>query len=245
MYHKVTVYINKKRAAYYKLTLYFINSDIMSSKSERLNMLVAYFANGNKAEFARSLSISPQNLNSWLRNEFIDYEKVYSAHPSVSAEWLLSGEGEMLAEKRPLATLKDDKLIPVVHEENLLLGNWEESESFILVRGDNHLKYDFITIMPNGDLDRFIYTKSILGCDIVDANNLRKDCLYIIRTKSQGVFFVQYLGDDTNVGQPVHKFTTQRGQNSPEIQLALPSNDIVQCAEIVDYSVNHYVEHVI
>lgn len=208
-------------------------------------MLIAYFANGNKAEFARSLSISPQNLNSWLRNEFIDFEKVYSAHPSVSAEWLLSGEGEMLAEKRPLASLKDDKFIPIVHEESLLLGNWEESESFILVRGDDHFKYGFITVMPNGDLRYFIYIHSLLGCDYADASNLKKDCLYIIRTKSQGVFFVQYLGDDTNMGKPVHKFSTRRGQVSPDIQLALPSDDIVQCAEIVDYSVNHYVENVI
>lgn len=211
----------------------------------KLDQLVSYFAGGKKVEFARRLGISRQHLNIWYSREYLDIEKVFYSCPGVSAEWLITGEGEMLAEKRPLATLKDDKLIPVVHEENLLLGNWEESESFILVRGDNHMEYGFITFIPNGDLDHFIYKGSILGCNLVDSNNLEKDCLYIIRTKSQGVFFVQYLGDDTNVGKPVHKFTTRRGRNRPEIQLALPSEDIVQCAEIVDYSVNHYVEHVI
>ena len=66
------------------------------TKREQLNLLVTYFANDVKAEFARMLGITKQSLNTWFNHEHLDIEKVFYACPGVSAEWLITGEGEML-----------------------------------------------------------------------------------------------------------------------------------------------------
>ena len=216
----------------------------MASRSQ-LDQLVAYFASGNKAEFARILGISKQGLNSWYTHEYIDVGKVLYACRDVSIDWLFTGEGEMLIEKRPPVLLQDDKLIPVILDEQLLSGKWDESESFILVRKCPFLDYDFMTSIPNGDLSYYIYMNSLLGCKNVGVDDLIKEYLYIVRTKLQGTFFVQYLGKGSGSEMSVHKFTTRRGNDSQEIQLTIPSEDILRCAEIVDYSVNHFVENVI
>jgi Predicted HD superfamily hydrolase len=69
------------------------------NKKEQLNLLVAHYANGVKAKFAKMLRISNQNLNIWYTRDYFDIEKVYRACPGISAEWLLTGKGEMLVSK--------------------------------------------------------------------------------------------------------------------------------------------------
>lgn len=217
----------------------------MANRSQ-LDQLVSYFASGKKAEFARILGISNQNLNVWYTREYLDIEKVYYACPGVSAEWLITGEGEMLTEKRSPTVLSEDLLIPFIHKEELLAGKWEESESIILARNckDQLYRYDFITKIPGGDLSYYIYTESLIGCKIVGVDELEEHCLYIVRT-TQGTFFVQYEGKEESEGKELNNFKTRRGGGTSDIKLALPPKDIVQCAEIADYSVNHFVEYVI
>lgn len=151
----------------------------------------------------------------------------------------------MLTEKRPPLVLRDDKLIPIIHDEELLSGKWDGSGSFVLIRKCNYFDYDFITRIPSGDLSYYIYTGSPLGCKLVSVDDLIKENLYIVRTQLQGTFFVQYLGKVSESKMSLHKFTTRRGHDDMDIQLVIPSKDILLCAEIVDYSVNHYVENVI
>ena len=80
------------------------------SKTERLDMLVEHFASGNKAEFARMLGIAKQSLNTWYSHGHIDIEKVFSACPGVSAEWLITGEGEMLRKDNTIGEEPEETL---------------------------------------------------------------------------------------------------------------------------------------
>ena len=73
------------------------------NKKEQLDLLVAHYAGGVKAEFAKMLGISNQNLNIWYTRDNFDIEKVFKACPGISAEWLLTGEGEMLVPKHTQA----------------------------------------------------------------------------------------------------------------------------------------------
>lgn len=68
-------------------------------KSKRLTRLIVKFDNGVKSRFAERLGITKQSLNHWLKNGFIDYEKVFTSCPGVSAEWLLTGKGPMMVGK--------------------------------------------------------------------------------------------------------------------------------------------------
>lgn len=210
----------------------------MASRSQ-LDQLVTCFASGNKAEFARMIGITKQSLNSWYNNEYLDIGKVLYAFPMVSSDWLLTGEGEMLTEKRPPVMLQGDKLIPLIQQEALLHGRWDDSESFIFVRGDNCFNFDFMTRLPNRDLESYIYAGSLMGCKRVSVNEMIPGFLYIIQTKDKGTFFVKYEGEEKNTRTPIHKFSTIRTCQEPDIKLAVPSGDILQCALISHYSVDY------
>lgn len=47
-------------------------------------------------EFADNMGISPQNLAKWYERNTFDVDKVFASFPELSAEWLLSGNGNMI-----------------------------------------------------------------------------------------------------------------------------------------------------
>lgn len=61
--------------------------------------LVNHYTDGNKTKFAGLLGIKPQTINSWILRGTFDAELIYSKCDSISADWLLSGEGSMIKEK--------------------------------------------------------------------------------------------------------------------------------------------------
>lgn len=65
-------------------------------KSMILNRIKSYLGLDKDAEFARYLGISPQTLSSWHSRNTFDIHLLYSKCVFVNAEWLLTGEGEML-----------------------------------------------------------------------------------------------------------------------------------------------------
>lgn len=67
-----------------------------ATKSERVNSLVEYYGKGNKSEFARLLGTTPQVIATWIARDTMNYDLIYAKCESLSAHWLLSGEGEML-----------------------------------------------------------------------------------------------------------------------------------------------------
>lgn len=78
-------------------------------KKRQLEALIIKFANGNKKRFASLLGISIQTLTTWTARETFDAELIYQKLPDISAEWLLTGEGQMLVSERKE---KDKKAVP-------------------------------------------------------------------------------------------------------------------------------------
>lgn len=64
-------------------------------KTEMLDSLIRHYTKGNKAKFATMIRISPQTLSKWLGRNTFDAEVLYKYCEGISAEWLLSGIGEM------------------------------------------------------------------------------------------------------------------------------------------------------
>ena len=65
------------------------------SKKDMVLALIEHYSNGNKAQFASLLGISPQGLSTWIKRESFDIELVFSKCEGLSAQWLLTGEGDM------------------------------------------------------------------------------------------------------------------------------------------------------
>ncbi len=63
--------------------------------------LIQHFTDGNKAQFAKLLEVSPQTVSTWASRETFDAELIYTKCEGISGDWLLSGEGPMLKKDMP------------------------------------------------------------------------------------------------------------------------------------------------
>lgn len=91
-------------------------------KKEMVIALIDAYANGKNAQFAKLLGISPQTVSAWITRNTIDYDLVYTKCGDVSAEWLLSGEGEMRKTDAPAFSYRDaEKTIYRLSIENTKL----------------------------------------------------------------------------------------------------------------------------
>lgn len=61
--------------------------------------LIDHYSNGNKAQFANLVGITPQGLSTWIKRETFDIELVFSKCEGVSSEWLLTGQGDMMKQE--------------------------------------------------------------------------------------------------------------------------------------------------
>ena len=87
--------IQAKQNANYFLRM---NNNFNMDKREQLEMLISFYADGNKSKFAYKLGIKPQTINTWLTRNTLDVYLIYSKCEHLSGDWLLTGEGEMLKE---------------------------------------------------------------------------------------------------------------------------------------------------
>ena len=97
-------------------------------KKDMILALIEHYSNGNKAQFASLLGISPQGLSTWIKRETFDIELVFSKCEGLSAQWLLTGEGDMLEnnyqtkiEKNSVLNEKSSEMIPVGNTQGIPL----------------------------------------------------------------------------------------------------------------------------
>lgn len=91
------------------------------NKSSMVLALVNKFTKGNKAQFANMLGVSSQTVSAWVARNTFDAELIYAKCSGVSADWLLTGEGEMIKEQdRQLAELRVQEKFPL-KTDNLCL----------------------------------------------------------------------------------------------------------------------------
>ncbi|WP_312139469.1 helix-turn-helix domain-containing protein [Sphingobacterium sp.] len=68
----------------------------IKDKSLILREIKSYYEFKSDAEFARFLGIKPNSLANWYTRNTMDYELVFSKCEEIDANWLFTGEGDML-----------------------------------------------------------------------------------------------------------------------------------------------------
>lgn len=73
----------------------------METERERISKVIAHFCK-SKAEFARRMDVRPQVVSNWAARGAGKQvlSKILTKFPEVNANWLLTGEGEMLNKKK-------------------------------------------------------------------------------------------------------------------------------------------------
>ena len=74
-------------------------------KKTMVEALICHYTDGNKAQFAKMLGVSPQTVSAWCSRNTLDMELIYTKCVGVSPSWLLTGEGPMLRTDSPKADM--------------------------------------------------------------------------------------------------------------------------------------------
>ncbi len=64
-------------------------------KELMLNEIKSHYNIDGDSEFARFLGIKPQVLHNWKKRGTFDIDVIYTKCLNISAEWLITGQGEM------------------------------------------------------------------------------------------------------------------------------------------------------
>lgn len=118
-------------------------ADILSKK-DRLLAIIDHYTDGNQRKFADLLGVQAQTVNSWIRRDTFDMDLVYANCSGISADWLLSGQGNMLKNEHSTQTIEkyqyrsDSEIIeienpPIVPRELTKTPNFDTLE---LVKND-------------------------------------------------------------------------------------------------------------
>ena len=88
------------------------------NKKDQVNALISYFSNGNKTAFASKLGLKPRSINNWIARNTFDADLIFSKCDGISAEWLLTGKGDMLINKTE--TQREDSVTERSHIQELI-----------------------------------------------------------------------------------------------------------------------------
>ena len=94
--------------------------DILSKK-DRLLSIIDHYTGGNQRKFAEFLDIPAQNISAWLRRDYFDTDLIYTKCRDISADWLLSGKGNMLKEEKNSIAVENYQYLPddeIIEVEN-------------------------------------------------------------------------------------------------------------------------------
>ena len=174
----------------------------MIEKKDIIIALINYYTGGNKAQFASKLGVTPQTINTWISRNTFDIDKIFANCEGVSAEWLISGQGEMIKtiEKsaiiRKYAEYSDG--IPLYNAEaSAGFGSFDEMLKDENLMGKYHVpefKYvDFMMYVKGNSMYPKYNNKDIIACKkITDSHFIQWNKPHVIATVEQG-FLVKRL----------------------------------------------------
>ena len=97
-----------------------------------LESLINFYTDGNQAKFAKKLGIPAQNISAWIKRDTFNAELIYEKCEGVSADWLLSGKGEMLRTNQQnvdISLLKgDEDNKDLIELCKLLVANYQQRD---------------------------------------------------------------------------------------------------------------------
>jgi phage repressor protein C with HTH and peptisase S24 domain len=167
---------------------------IKKNNSLILNEIKTHYSFKSNAEFAAFLGIAPQTLSSWYSRNSIDYELLYAKCVDVDANWLLTGEGDMLRKNDlqqlsfSVSEFKQKGYAPYYSEMLVSAGQYdlatiiqiEEPESWIKMPG---LTVDGWFPIIGCSMEPKVYAGDTIGVTQIDNwEKLDPDKIYLIIT---------------------------------------------------------------
>ncbi len=207
-------------------------------KSLILNKIKSYLNLKSDTELANFLGIKPQVLSNWRARNTFDTELIYTKCVDIDANWLLTGEGEML---------KSDNNTPAVAEPQLPSGvpmlpfdafagigtdvegvNLDTIEERYVVPLFDGMKMDFMISVRGSSMYPKYNSGDVVACRMVqELLFVQWNKVYVLDTISQGVIIKRLKKSDKE------GFVICKSENEQYEPFEIPMSDIRTIALVV------------
>ena len=207
-------------------------------KSLILNKIKSYLNLKSDTELANFLGIKPQVLSNWRARNTFDTELIYTKCVDIDANWLLTGEGEML---------KSDNNTPAVAEPQLPSGvpmlpfdafagigtdvegvNLDTIEERYVVPLFDGMKMDFMISVRGSSMYPKYNSGDVVACRMVqELLFVQWNKVYVLDTISQGVIIKRLKKSDKE------GFVICKSDNEQYEPFEIPMSDIRTIALVV------------
>ena len=174
-----------------------------------LEALISHFTNGNKAQFAKHLGVSPQTISAWIARNTFDSELIYAKCRYINPSWLLTGQGNMLTSKESIQDVEskheaipimkgmpsDIKPIPLVTEhaaagfgnECFAIQDDDVKDYYVIPKFRfNHV--DFMIEVSGLSMYPHFKSGDVIACTILhEAKYIQWNRCHVIATREQGI----------------------------------------------------------
>lgn len=207
-------------------------------KSLILNKIKSYLNLKSDTELANFLGIKPQVLSNWRARNTFDTELIYTKCVDIDANWLLTGEGEML---------KSDNNTPAVAEPQIPSGipmlpfdafagigtdvegvNLDTIEERYVVPLFDGMKMDFMISVRGSSMYPKYNSGDVVACRMVqELLFVQWNKVYVLDTISQGVIIKRLKKSDKE------GFVICKSDNEQYEPFEIPMSDIRTIALVV------------
>ena len=176
-------------------------------KSLILNKVKSYLNLKSDTELANFLGIKPQVLSNWRARNTFDTELIYTKCVDIDANWLLTGEGEMLkSENTSTETSKEESVkgIPLVNAtaiggygNNVFSFEERDVKDYYVIPKFKHKQVDFMIEVEGSSMYPKYNSGDVVACRIIKERNfIQWNKTHVIATREQGIIIKRIKPSD-------------------------------------------------
>ena len=176
-------------------------------KSLILNKIKSYLNLKSDTELANFLGIKPQVLSNWRARNTFDTELIYTKCVDIDANWLLTGEGEMLkSENTSTETSKEESVkgIPLVNAtaiggygNNVFSFEERDVKDYYVIPKFKHKQVDFMIEVEGSSMYPKYNSGDVVACRIIKERNfIQWNKTHVVATREQGIIIKRIKPSD-------------------------------------------------
>ena len=177
-------------------------------KSFIINQIKLHLGIKTDSEFAEFLGVKQPTISTWRKRNTIDYDLIITKCNNIDANWLLTGEGEMLkSENTKTETSKEESVkgIPLVNAtaiggygNNVFSFEERDVKDYYVIPKFKHKQVDFMIEVEGSSMYPKYNSGDVVACRIIKERNfIQWNKTHVIATREQGIIIKRIKPSDT------------------------------------------------
>ena len=176
-------------------------------KSLIINQIKLHLGIKTDSEFAEFLGVKQPTISTWRKRNTIDYDLIITKCNDIDANWLLTGEGEMLkSENTSTETSKEESVkgIPLVNAtaiggygNNVFSFEERDVKDYYVIPKFKHKQVDFMIEVEGSSMYPKYNSGDVVACRIIKERNfIQWNKTHVIATREQGIIIKRIKPSD-------------------------------------------------